>query len=94
MDVLLTPTQLDTLYESNREYHEYSPEKWEQAICRAQVMKVVDARQAALDGPCPVGSVVECPWRNCDDEVACRICKASHFFAAVEQALRAVGGEG
>lgn len=39
--ILLTPTELDTLYESNREYHEYSPQKWEQAICHAQVRKVV-----------------------------------------------------
>ena len=40
-DILLGQTELDTLYESNREYHEYNPEKWEQAICRAQLRKVV-----------------------------------------------------
>ena len=81
MDILLTPTQLDTLYESNREYHEYSPEKWEQAICRAQVRQVVEWLEEDCLEHNPPAYMLGYPI----DRASCPECW---------QALRAAGGEG
>jgi len=38
MDILLTPEERDTLYETSP-LHEGYPEMWEEALCRAQVRK-------------------------------------------------------
>jgi len=100
MDILLTQEQedaaIDAFCERYRKQYGGRPlqVRIDEERRRAHVRKVVDMRQTALDGPCPMGAVAECPWKNCDDEIACRICKASRFFAGVEQALRAAGGEG